>query len=73
MLGPLPPLYRWVVGLLALVVCAGLGAWLAWTLPGPLLVQTGALLGAAFGGLVAGLLLHGSQRPAHRFRQRRHQ
>ena len=37
MLGPLPPLYRWVVCSLALVVCAGLGAWLAWSLPVPVL------------------------------------
>ncbi len=71
MLGPLPPLYRWVVSFLALVVCAGLGAWLAWTLPIPLLVPTGAVLGAALGVLVVALLLHDGDGPTQRVRQRR--
>ena len=71
MLGPLPLLYRCIVSVLAVVVCAGLGAWLAWTLPVPLLVQTGAVIGAALGALVVGLLLHDSEPRAQRLRQRR--
>lgn len=71
MLGPLPLLYRCIVSVLAVVVCAGLGAWLAWTLPVQLLVQTGAVVGAAIGGVLAGLLLHDSEPRAQRLRQRR--
>ena len=71
-LGPLPLLYRWVVSVLAVIVCAGLGAWLAWTLPVALLVQTGAVIGAALGVLLVGLLLHDNEPPAERVRRRQH-
>lgn len=58
MLGPLPPLHRWVVCALALLACIGLGAWLAFTLPIPLLATAGAGIGAALGCVVVMLLLH---------------
>ena len=58
MLGPLPPLHRWVVGLLAVVACVGLGAWLAAVTPIPLLPRAGAGVGAALGAVVVALLLH---------------
>jgi len=57
-LGPLPPLHRWVVSLLALVACIGTGAWLAFNLPVPLLPPEGAALGAALGLIVVAMLLH---------------
>ena len=58
MLGPLPTIYRIVVIACALVVCVGVGAWLAATLPGPRLAGRGAMLGAGFGALLAMLLVH---------------
>ena len=58
MLGPLPPLHRWVVGLLAVVACVGLGAWLAAVTPIPRLPRAGAGVGAALGAVVVALLLH---------------
>jgi hypothetical protein len=59
-LGPLPPLYRWVVCILALVACIGAGAWLAATLPVPLMATTGVAIGVALGVVLVGLLLRGS-------------
>ena len=56
MLGPLPTLYRVVVSTCALVVFVGVGAWLAETLPGPLLAGAGAGIGAGIGMVVALLL-----------------
>lgn len=79
MLGPLPLLYRLVVSAAALGACAGLGAWVAEILSGPLLASTGAGVGAGF-GVVAGLLLTheptpttqpARHRPAHRTSHRR--
>jgi hypothetical protein len=70
-LGPLPPLYRWVVCTLALLVCVGLGAWLGWSLPVPVLAPTGALVGAALGVVIIGVLLHDTQPPPERLRSRR--
>ena len=60
MLGPLPPLYRWIVCILALVACIGAGAWLASTLPvvTPTGATTGAVAGAVLGGIVVMLVLH---------------
>lgn len=58
MLGPLPPLYRWVVCILALGACIGFGAWLAFTLPVPLIATAGAAIGAALGMLLVVLVLH---------------
>lgn len=70
MLGPLPPLYRWIVCSLVLLVCVGLGAWLAWTLPIPLVAPMGAGIGAALGVLLMVLLLH-DRSPRERDRSRR--
>ena len=58
MLGPLPRLHRWIVCALALVTCIGVGAWLAFTLPIPVLAGSGAVVGAALGLVVVLLLLH---------------
>jgi hypothetical protein len=57
-LGPLPPLYRFVVTLTALAVCMGAGAWVTIALPGTLLASTGAGIGAGIGMVVVLLLLH---------------
>jgi hypothetical protein len=57
-LGPLPPLHRWIVCLLALVASIGLGAWLAVMLPVPLIATAGAAIGAALGAVLVLLLLH---------------
>ncbi len=76
MLGPLPPLYRVVVALCALGVFVAAGAWITFTVSGPLLASAGAGAGAGFGagigGVVALLLLHDfSGAPApHRARTR---
>ena len=70
MLGPLPPLHRWIVCSLVLLVCVGLGAWLAWTLPIPLVAPMGACVGAALGVLRMVLLVHdGSPRARDRSRR----
>lgn len=71
MLGPLPKLYRVVVALAALLVCAAAGAWSAFMLPYPVLVGAGASVGLAVGVACAYLLLHQSrtatpQRVRHR-------
>ncbi len=70
MLGPLPPLYRWIVSVLALAACVGVGAWLAWTLPVPVLAPAGAIVGAALGALVVRLLLQDGSSPTSRSRSR---
>ena len=57
-LGPLPTVYRWLISAIALLVCIGLGAWLAYLLPIPLLARAGAGIGAALGVVVVVLLLH---------------
>jgi hypothetical protein len=41
----------------------GVGAWLAASLPGPMLAGGGAVLGAAFGALLAMLLVHDFRHP----------
>lgn len=72
MLGPLPPLHRWVVCVLALLACIGLGAWLAFTLPVPLIATAGAGIGAALGCLLVVLVLHdGDAHPRTTARTRR--
>ena len=61
MLGPLPFLYRVIVGVVALLAFVGLGAWFAVVaLPDYLLAPAGAGIGAACGILVAAILLHGA-------------
>ena len=57
MLGPLPPLHRFVLCALTLLTCSGLGAWLGFRLVVPLLPSVGAVVGAAFGLVLAALLL----------------
>jgi hypothetical protein len=56
-LGPLPPLHRVVVCVLALLAPVGVGAWLAWSTPGPLLPTVGAVIGASLGVALVFLLL----------------
>jgi hypothetical protein len=56
-LGPLPLIYRWIVCVLALLACVGLGAWLAFKLPVSL-ITGGAAIGAALGVVVVMLVLH---------------
>ena len=63
MLGPLPMLYRIVVCVLALLACAGVGAWVAWTLRVPMMAPAGAVLGTALGVLVVALVLRDQQQP----------
>jgi hypothetical protein len=58
MLGPLPRLYRWVVGIAVVLTCIGIGAWLGFTLPVRLEAAAGAWLGAALGALLLAFLLH---------------
>jgi hypothetical protein len=56
---------------LALVACIGLGAWLALTLPVPLVAPTGAALGAVLGGVLVALLLHDGEPHPERVRRTR--
>lgn len=58
MLEPLPTLYRVIVSTCALLACVGLGAWLAFTLPVPLLATAGAGIGAGIGMVAVLLLTH---------------
>ncbi len=71
MLGPLPLLHRWLVCALALLACVGAGAWLAATLPGPVVAATGAGIGAALGLVVVLLVLHDERVPPEAGRPRR--
>ena len=70
MLGPLPRLHRLVVCAVALLTCAGVGAWVAFTLPVPVLASGGAAVGASCGLLLVGLLLR-EPPPARPQRERR--
>lgn len=72
MLGPLPTLYRVIVSVCALLAFVGLGAWLAVTLPVPLLASAGAGIGAGIGAVAVLLLVHDFEqhRTAHRVRLR---
>jgi hypothetical protein len=72
MFGPLPRLHRLVVSALALIACAGGGAWLAFKIPGPLLAPGGAVLGATLGVVLVALLVREVPRatPARRSRHR---
>lgn len=58
MLGPLPKLYRILVALTALLVCAVGGAWAAFMLPYPILLSAGASVGLAMGAGITYLLVH---------------
>ena len=72
MLGPLPPLHRWIVCLATLVGCIGAGAWLAFTLKMPDVTASGALVGAALGAVAVVLLLHDFRPHPGPARLRRH-
>ena len=65
MLGPLPTKYRVIVAASALVAFIGLGAWITFTLSGPLLPGGGAGIGAALGLVAVLLLLHDSSHRSH--------
>jgi hypothetical protein len=71
-LGPLPTLYRVIVSVCALLAFVGLGAWLAVTLPVPLLASAGAGIGAGIGAVAVLLLVHDFEErgSAHRVRLR---
>ena len=60
MLGPLPKLYRILVALTALLVCAVGGAWAAFMIPYPILLSAGASVGLAVGAGITYLLVHGT-------------
>ncbi len=72
MLGPLPFLYRVAVATVSLLLCVGVGAWLADALPVPLLVTSGAQIGAACGVLLVLLVVHGTEPVARTARGRDH-
>lgn len=63
MLGPLPTMYRVLVAVSTVLACMGIGAWLTYMLPGPLLAPTGAGLGAGIGMVVVLVLLHDFENP----------
>jgi hypothetical protein len=76
-LGPLPPLHRLVVSVVALLVCAAAGAWLALSLPlspssGPTWAGPGVALGAGLGAVLGLIVVRdgGATRPL-RARERR--
>jgi uncharacterized membrane protein YccC len=71
-LGPLPPLYRVVVAVVALFLCVGGGAWAAFMLPYPILVSVGASIGLAVGALLTYVLLHNGQARPQPHRARHH-
>ncbi len=58
MFGPLPQLHRLLFVTVALLVCVGLGAWVAYMTPIPLLWTSGAALGAVLGAVATYLLVH---------------
>ena len=67
MLGPLPPLHRFVLVLAALLVCLGLGFWVGTVPEVPLNLRVGLLAGAGVGVAAAFALVHDfhdRQRPA---------
>ena len=75
MFGPLPTLYRFVLVVAALVVCAGIGLWLGVVPQVPLNLRVGLLVGTAAGAAAAFALVHDfhhrQARPA-RARRRTH-
>ena len=66
MLGPLPTMYRIVVIACTLVVCMGVGAWVASRLSDANLAAQGAWVGAGFGAVLALLLVHDVDRSGPR-------
>ena len=72
MLGPLPPVYRALVAVTALLLFAAGGAWAAFTLPYPILIGAGAGAGLLVGVGVSAALLHDSRSVPETSRVRRH-
>lgn len=70
MIGPLPRIYRWRTTVVALLVCVGVGAWLAHSTPVPVVATGGALIGGLAGVLVAYVLLHDFSHRPHPVRVR---
>lgn len=58
MFGPLPPLHRLLLIIVALLVGVGSGAWIAHFTPVPLAASAGAALGALAGVLLGYVLIH---------------
>ena len=58
MIGPLPPLHRYLLVLAALLVCAGLGVWAGLVREVPVGVSGGVLAGVLAGLGAAYLLVH---------------
>lgn len=71
MFGRLPRIYRWRMVAVALVLSAGIGAWLAASTPLPLVAANGGLLGAVAGLAVAYALVHDFSRRRTPARARR--
>jgi hypothetical protein len=65
-LGPLPRIYRYIVSAVAIAVIMTGGVWAAYVLPSPILLQAGAGVGLAVGGLAAFALLHQVRGPVVR-------
>ena len=72
MLGPLPPLYRLIVSVLALLSFVGVGAWLAFTLPIAVVAAPPAQRRAQGGAQGVQGLRHQDAPPPARARARRH-
>ncbi|CAA9382729.1 MAG: hypothetical protein AVDCRST_MAG32-1773 [uncultured Nocardioides sp.] len=66
MIGPLPPLHRYLLVLAALLVCAGLGVWAGLENDVPVGVSAGVVAGVAIGLAAAFLLVHDFQRRSSR-------
>lgn len=64
MLGPLPTKYRLILVLVAVAGGLATGAWLAWSIPAPIVVWSGALVGTAAGLVAAYALIHDFSHPA---------
>lgn len=72
MLGPLPPLHKFVLALAAVLVCVGIGFWVGAAPEVPLNLRVGLMVGAGAGVLAGFALVHDfrrRQRPA-RLRRR---
>ena len=63
-LGRLPSRYRLTIWIAGLLTFAGVGAWLAWTTPLPMVWSSGALVGAALGVLMVAGYLHLLESPS---------
>ena len=62
MIGPLPPLHRYLLVLAAVLLCVGFGVWAGLVPEVPVGVSDGVLAGVAVGLAAAFLLVHDFQR-----------